>query len=619
MALLSTAYFSGKNGTKFQLNLYYDVILQDYANNTSTIRYSLYWKSLGYSGSGSTCTGYINGIAVGTATSISTNENKLMGTYDVTVKHNDDGTFPTTTFSALIDTPWTLGDASTSGNLTSDSVGRIPRASVPSSTSGNIEETITIYTNRKSTSFTHTVTWGFGGLSGTIATGVADYITWTLPNSLYSQISNNTVGEGVIGVTTYDSNGNQVGNPQYCNFYAYAESSKCSPTIVIDAYDVNQTTLDLTGDNKKVVKFFSNVEVKATATPKNNANIINTTISNGITTVSANDYIFNNTESNYYKAYTVDSRKYNNTDDITLTLVDYIKLSCNVNVYRETEVGSKAILDVSGNYFGQNFGNKDNSLELKVRYKEKNATEWYDWLILNPTTTDIDYSLIYTFEDEFDYQKYYDFEVIATDKLMSVPAIDSLTAGIPTLGLFENIMEAWGKSLLIKEEEIIKFNVDLIYPVGSIYMSFSEINPSILFGGTWQKVTGRFLLGSGQAGANAYDGFGPLNDNGYIFGAGSTGGQFMNQLTTAQIPSHSHTVSIDNGGSHSHQTPYTTANWLRAGTSGDYVIPSSGGSPHSTSESGSHTHGASIGFSGGSLQHNNMPPYMVVNIWQRTA
>ena len=42
-------------------------------------------------------------------------------------------------------------------------------------------------------------------------------------------------------------------------------------------------------------------------------------------------------------------------------------------------------------------------------------------------------------------------------------------------------------------------HLDLIYPVGSIYMSVNDTNPKVLFGGQWEKIEGRFLLGSGRA------------------------------------------------------------------------------------------------------------------------
>ena len=42
-------------------------------------------------------------------------------------------------------------------------------------------------------------------------------------------------------------------------------------------------------------------------------------------------------------------------------------------------------------------------------------------------------------------------------------------------------------------------HLDLVYPVGSIYMSVNNVNPKNLFGGEWEKIEGRFLLGSGTS------------------------------------------------------------------------------------------------------------------------
>lgn len=50
-----------------------------------------------------------------------------------------------------------------------------------------------------------------------------------------------------------------------------------------------------------------------------------------------------------------------------------------------------------------------------------------------------------------------------------------------------------------KSKGSVKRLVDLVYPVGSLYMSTNSTNPSTLFGGTWQPYAqGRCLIGAGQ-------------------------------------------------------------------------------------------------------------------------
>ena len=43
-----------------------------------------------------------------------------------------------------------------------------------------------------------------------------------------------------------------------------------------------------------------------------------------------------------------------------------------------------------------------------------------------------------------------------------------------------------------------KVLIDAIYPVGSIYMSVNNVNPSVLFGGTWEQIKDTFLLSAGD-------------------------------------------------------------------------------------------------------------------------
>lgn len=119
--------------------------------------------------------------------------------------------------------------------------------------------------------------------------------------------------------------------------------------------------------------------------------------------------------------------------------------------------------------------------------------------------------------------------------------------------------------------------VDIIYPVGSIYMSVNNVNPGTLFGGTWQAITGRFLL----AASSTY----PL---------GTTGGAANKQLSVNEMPAHTHVASTADAGGHVH-----TATNANAGAHTHTVtVQSNGAHTHTTSgtaaSAGAHTHTISI-------------------------
>lgn len=159
-----------------------------------------------------------------------------------------------------------------------------------------------------------------------------------------------------------------------------------------------------------------------------------------------------------------------------------------------------------------------------------------------------------------------------------------------------------------------------IYPVGSIYMSVNSTNPATLFGGTWERITGRFLLAATDNGANG----GNSNAN---IKPGYTGGEASHTLTTTEIPAHTHGQSTLTGyfGIRKIAENKNTV----AGEGGIISINHTGGNSYPTLAAGSgsnyngekitvnasHTH-TSVGGSGA---HNNMPPYLAVYIWKRTA
>lgn len=118
-----------------------------------------------------------------------------------------------------------------------------------------------------------------------------------------------------------------------------------------------------------------------------------------------------------------------------------------------------------------------------------------------------------------------------------------------------------------------------IYPIGSIYLSINEVNPSIYFGGIWEQIKDTFLLACG----NTYE-------------AGEVGGEAEHTLTIAEMPSHGHSHGFD-------QVAYNK----QAGTNGLATLNNSGG----------YVTGGVIHPNGGGEAHNNMPPYLAVYMWKR--
>ena len=124
--------------------------------------------------------------------------------------------------------------------------------------------------------------------------------------------------------------------------------------------------------------------------------------------------------------------------------------------------------------------------------------------------------------------------------------------------------------------------LNYIYPVGSIYMSVNSTSPANLFGGTWERLKDRFLLASGDTYSN-----------------GATGGAATHTLSVSEIPSHNHSYGVYDASS----TNTMAVNHMAA-----YC-----GKVASTAW------GSNTLYTGGGSAHNNMPPYLAVYMWKRTA
>lgn len=138
---------------------------------------------------------------------------------------------------------------------------------------------------------------------------------------------------------------------------------------------------------------------------------------------------------------------------------------------------------------------------------------------------------------------------------------------------------------------------ELIYPVGSLYLSAADTDPGVLFGGTWERIRDRFLLAAGTA-----------------YGAGTTGGEAVHTLTENELPAHAHNPANEAG-----YYGFIT-NSQKAFTVGDMGVQSGSGRYYPYAPAAFDiSRNTKTGSVGGGKAHNNMPPYLAVYVWQRTA
>ena len=130
-------------------------------------------------------------------------------------------------------------------------------------------------------------------------------------------------------------------------------------------------------------------------------------------------------------------------------------------------------------------------------------------------------------------------------------------------------------------DDQIEATLEAIYPVGSLYFCTAATDPNSALPGTWTLLTeGQFLVSAGGTGDYAL---------------GETGGADEVTLTEEQMPSHTHTYQP-----------------LRVGV----------GAVITQFDSGAYAFGAPVtnsGAAGEDQPHENRPPYLAVNMWQRTA
>lgn len=461
----------------------------------------------------------------------------------------------------------------------------ISRASQPSlntwpnnSPEFNIGDTIVVHMNRKSTVFTHTVVLKFGSYSYTIGTGVTDNIslnTQTISENLYAQMPNSNSMTGEIDVTTYS--GSTVIGTSSCAIIAHVVNS--NPTFDVSYEDSNSKTVAITGDNQYIIRnnstlkiSVSNAQALNSATLKSITAVVNGNTYTGTlsgTTGTINVGVVNVSHDTEVTVKLTDSRGNDSIREITVLVHDWTLPSAIIKLNRKSNYYSESILNVNANYAA--IGGKN---EVTIKYRTKKvANSTFSTYTTIQDNTDTNFIA----DNEFEWN----VQVNVADKLGSTTYNLLLPRGIP-IAYVDTKKNSFGLNCFPKNEKSLEINgktvFDMVYPVGSVYVSVNSTSPATLFGGTWVQIKDKFLLSAGDT-----------------YKAGATGGEATHVLTVDEMPRHNH--SIDNLNASGSTTPYMT---VQAQEKKGY-----GGNVQTF-------------FTGGGQAHNNMPPYIVVYIWQRT-
>ena len=169
----------------------------------------------------------------------------------------------------------------------------------------------------------------------------------------------------------------------------------------------------------------------------------------------------------------------------------------------------------------------------------------------------------------------------------------------------------------------VKDLVDVLYPVGSVYISFEERNPSEIMGGSWERVSeGKTLVGVDEDDTS----FNVPNKTGGSKSINLAHSHTVNShthttkdhtLTIAEMPSHRHTIDLENQDASSPGYGISiTENNVKAGYSSSYMGFTGGGQPHNHGETTASSPGTNSKLS---TSQSILNPYITVYMWKRIS
>ena len=555
----------------------------------------------------------IGGVTVyagGTYSNITDYKEHTFASGTLEVSHNADGS-KTLTVSAFSGQVWKdSGYLTATAAAQSFQLAAIPRATEPVMGAATMGEAVRISLPRASSAFTHTLSYVFGAASGTIAENAGTEVQWTVPESLAAQIPDSSVGTGTLTCRTYNG-GTLVGTKTATFTATVPQSMKPALTNGWAAVSYDNSGTKASGiaawvqGYSKAKAVFDSSKIAC----KQGAGIAKYAVTYLGKTVEESPYRTEtiSTTSATVRCTVTDSRGLTAWEDVTVELESYAPpMLVGAALYRADGEGAAA--DSGAHIAGlatakfSSIGGR-NTATIKGYWKSVGGSYG------EGVTLPFGAVGLVTGDVEIAGDRSYTAKIVVTDSLGNSTEFEE---NIPTEQVAFHLKEggqgaAFGKAA--EQDELLdvawdarfredmqvdgalqvggKSLLDMVYPVGSIYLSVSGTDPQTLFGGTWARLEDVFLLAAGAKHA-----------------AGSTGGEESHTLTEDEIAPHKHAMAYG---------PESSA----SSTGFPYGIAAGS----ATNSAGGRGYASNLGtFSaGGGQPHNNMPPYLAVYTWKRTA
>ena len=476
-----------------------------------------------------------------------------------------------------------------------------------------IGENAVISTEGSSTSGTgrYSIEYEFGELTGVIKDNmlfsqVPATITWKIPLAFAKEIPYATSKTGKL-ISYYTFAGRKEVN--YTSTFVAKIADNAVPTIDSTVATTDAISSQLSGNTSTIINGVSNVQINLYATPTSGAYIKDKWCQNPPNYYSGKHgttQTFIGHNNGVFKFGATDTRNRSATKTITLAAIDYKSPTISIDGI-EINTSGVATIDISGTWFKGSFGKVSNDITVSYRYKLNSSSSWGSWTTIPNAAKNNDGTFSATVtKSGLSYTETYNFEARVQDAINTVSSKEYIAKSLPVFDWSSDdfnfnvpvsvlaptdsnnpATKQYVDSLVSTLTEQYASIVDIVYPIGSIYMSVNAADPSTLFSGTsWEKLEGRFLLGSNSTYTN-----------------GSTGGEATHTLTYNEMPQHTHPMYSYNPGGDGTWTP----------DEGAYLVDSV------TDNKNTWWARLGMGYAGGGAAHNNMPPYLVVNMWKRTS